>query len=311
MPYCPECGQEYVDTITRCADCDVALTPDPPQRQQVVMGAAVFRGDCEEALELMARAVSLHQLPYQTADRIPGTEERSPESEDGSPDAGDGWYLLVPEPLAAQVLSILDHGVPALVGEGEGADRFYRLYREGQEEELRDPELLRRPMDELLREGNAVVEDLVECVVRGDARARSRAAYVLASMGDPGMAALKELLKVSIEKEQEEISVALIRTIRKEFDGRFPVKDFAPLLEGGPGSKLLTLHAFSAMENLDAFPLVLPLLHDPDPQVRDEADNTLCELTDLDMGFDTNAPETARSEVVGKWEAWWAGRRNG
>ena len=28
--YCPQCGQEFAEGVTRCGDCGVALTVDPP-----------------------------------------------------------------------------------------------------------------------------------------------------------------------------------------------------------------------------------------------------------------------------------------
>jgi hypothetical protein len=65
------------------------------------------------------------------------------------------------------------------------------------------------------------------------------------------------------------------------------------------------------MGGLEAFPEIIPLLSDEDPDVRDEADNTLCTLSDEDMGFDTEAPEPERETIRRKWQEWWSGRNDG
>jgi hypothetical protein len=262
------------------------------------MQAAVFRAESAEVLDLMVRAVALHHLPMETREDVPGIEEK-------------GHFMLVPLEVGPKVAGIFDRGLPMLIGEGEGRDRIYRMYESGKHEEIRDPELLQRSTSDLVDQGEEVINELIEIVARGDQSARHRAAYVLSCMGESGIVALIKLLKVAIEKAEHDTAISLIRVMRQELEPGEGWEDFIEYLDGKPDQKILALQALNVLGGFEVFDQVLNLLRDPDPEVRDEADNTLCTLSEEDMGFDAAAPEEDRERAIGKWEAWWAGRKDG
>jgi len=296
MSICPKCKQEYETGVQECADCMVVLVEElesEESEQSAPVSFAFFRAQNEEVLDLMFNSVAHHQhLPVQVTDEIPEKGLK-------------GHFLITPDVTAGQVGRILDTAVPDLIGEGEGLERVYRIYHKGEEHEIRNPEILKKPIFELMEEGEKNIEELAEIVVRGDKNARQRAAFVLASLGEPGAKVLVELLKTAIEKEQNEIVLSLIRVVREEFDAGFAIEEFSPLLEGSEQNKILTLQVYCAFANIKAFPMIIPLLADSSPLVRDEADNALCELSDEDFGFDTEADEDERNKVKANWAAWW------
>ncbi|MHC4941881.1 MAG: HEAT repeat domain-containing protein [Planctomycetota bacterium] len=303
MPVCPKCHQEYDEGIKECADCLVPLGeteagPTVPEAEAGPLQAAVFRAETAEVLDLMMRAVALHHVPMETREEVPGIDKK-------------GHFLLVPIELGPKVAGIFDRGLPMLIGEGEGKDRVYRLYETGKHEEIRDPELLRQSTSALVEQGDAVIDELIEIVTRGDQAARHRAAFVLSCMGENGTVALIKLLKVAIEKAEHDTAISLIRVMRQELEPGQGWEEFVGYLEGPAESKILALQALNVLGTLDVFEKVLPLLDDSDPEVRDEADNTLCTLSEEDMGFDAGAPEEERRASIKEWEAWWAGRRHG
>ena len=126
------------------------------------------------------------------------------------------------------------------------------------------------------------------------------------------MEALVKLLRAAVEHEREEVALTLIRVVRDEIEDGTGWEEIAEVLpRGGRTAKVLALQALTALGALQAFPVVIPLLEDPDPEVRDEADNTLCTLADEDMGFHAEAPEEERKTAMDRWRAWWEGRRHG
>lgn len=319
MLYCPNCKQEYRDGIQECADCMVPLLDQKAFEEAEraanagnVAMAAVFRAEDEQTLDLMARAIAVHHIPYEV--RSNEKTEETPESEGAESKEGEqlhGHFLIVPAEMGQKVIHIIDQGLPMVIAHGEGKDRVYRMFDQEREEEIRNPPLLQEPTAQLVARGDEIIDNLIEFVARGNAATKNRAAYVLTCLGDSGVFALIKLLKVAIEKEEQDTAMSLIHVVRKEIDSGKGWEEFSSLFNGSPLTKILALQAITALENVDAFPSVLPLLKDEDADVRDEADNTLCTLTDQDMGFDTEASTDERNAVISQWEAWWAGRKNG
>lgn len=304
MPFCTKCGQEYDEGVKECADCMVPLAgqlDNGKEETESGRSAVVFRASDGNVLDLMCRAVAIHHIPVQKETEIPSL-------------GLNGHLMLVPHEAGEKVQHILDHGVPMLIGEGEGEKRIYRMYKSGEEEEIRDPELLKFPTDHLVARGEEVLDELVEIVVRGDGPARRRAAYVLSQIGESGILALGKIVKMAVLKEREQVVLSLLRVIRDEMEGGQGWRELEECLAGSEVTKVLALQAICAFQNIEAFPLILPLLDDPSPVVRDEADNALCTLSDEDMGFDTQAGEEERARVKAEWHAWWSkveARRNG
>lgn len=300
MPICPKCKQEYEAGFAQCADCMVSLVDRLDDSGEAeAPQAAVFRAKNEDTLELMVAAVALHHVPIQRRTEVPELDLR-------------GHLMLVPAEMGGRVSQILDHGLPMLIADGEGSERVYRIYEKENEEEIRDPELLKNSAAYIVAMGEEAFDELMEIVTRGDKPARHRAAYVLTQFGDTGVLALIKLLKVAVEKEQHDTAMSLVKVLRDEVETTRGWEEFeGSLNKGSPASKILALQAVAAFENVAAFPAVLPLLEDPVDAVRDEADNTLCILSDEDMGFEAEASEAERREVIDCWQAWWDGRNHG
>lgn len=304
MPFCTKCGQEYDEGVTECADCMAPLVGQLDSgRAEAESGrsAVVFRASDDNVLDLMCRAVAIHHIPVQKEKEIPFLGLK-------------GHLMLVPLEAGEKVQHILDQGVSMLIGEGEGEDRIYRMYKSGEEEEIRDPELLQLPTDHLVAQGEEVMDELMEIVARGDGSARRRAAYVLSQFGESGILALGKIVKMAVLKEREQVVLSLLRVIRDEMEGGQGWQELKECLAGSEVSKVLALQAICAFQNIEAFPSILPLLDDPSPVVRDEADNALCTLSDEDMGFDNQAGEEEQARVKADWHAWWSkieARRNG
>lgn len=176
-------------------------------------------------------------------------------------------------------------------------------------DEIRESDLLDLPFTEILREGEENLDELMQLVIRGTPAVGKRAATLLSLMGGSGIEALQKLVKVALENGRLTTVTIVAGTLRgTEFDPAF-WKEFVPYLNNGVPVRIKALELLGHFADLSAFPAILPALDDPDPDVRDEADNTLCVLSDEDMGFDTDAPPASRREKIALWKEWWNRRQ--
>ena len=70
--YCPECGSEYREGFTTCADCEVPLTEAPPAEPDHpdVQPLTVFEGTDPAALALAESLLLEERIPYVKKDQL-------------------------------------------------------------------------------------------------------------------------------------------------------------------------------------------------------------------------------------------------
>ena len=296
MPICPQCREEYEAGVTQCFDCDVGLVEsldDVPSTGEGP-GKVVFTAGSEEELEGMEACLKQWQIPYSLASNEPNVDI-------------DGHGLVVPPQYgdkAAQML--LAHAKLAQKGGSCAASGCG-----SHDAELGESELLKQPLGALARKGESVMDELIEVVVKGNAAAQRRAALALSYMGPKGVQAIVGLMKVALEKEQIETVTVLLTVLRQTEFVVVEWQEFLPYLQHDVDVRTKTLKVIGHLGDIDAFDRVLPLLSDPDPAVRDEADNTLCLLSDEDMGFESDAPQEEQSRCIDLWKEWWERRSRG
>ncbi len=66
--FCPQCGAEYRPGFDRCADCDVALTPEPPPEKdhQAIPWVRVFATSEADVVPVIKSLLQSAEIPFET-----------------------------------------------------------------------------------------------------------------------------------------------------------------------------------------------------------------------------------------------------
>lgn len=119
--YCPECGAEYRDEISECADCGVPLSATPPEEPshagEPMVG--IFRSADAALLPVLKSVLAAAEIPY----TVQGEESSGLfpfGSGDMVPDGRRfGAVLRVPESRAEEAKALLESTLPPADGEEE------------------------------------------------------------------------------------------------------------------------------------------------------------------------------------------------
>jgi hypothetical protein len=305
MPFCPKCREEYEAGVSECYDCGVDLVASAADLDELAQEKEFVAFKARKASELaaMEEALKRWEVPCRKLDA-------------NASDGEDGCALIVPARYSTKAMQILSNLTDLSRGSDESGEES------GDEKPAPDAascrtgccgtasaptgsDLLDRPLFELARMGPAVIDGLIENLLGGNAVAQKRSARALLYLGDEGITTAMKLMKVCLEKEQMETVNVLMAAMRESEHRGEEWKEFLPYLEHAKPVRIKTLEVLGHLADMEAFPSVLPYLGDPDAEVRDEADNTLCLLSDEDMGFEADAPAEERSRVIDRWKTWW------
>jgi HEAT repeat protein len=91
-------------------------------------------------------------------------------------------------------------------------------------------------------------------------------------------------------------------------DALRPLTDVALDRGVAPERRCLALHALGRLGVAAVHRDLVTLLDDPDPSVREEADEALCTLADEDLGYDPDLPSAERRTFADKWLRFFADR---
>lgn len=284
MKTCPKCAQEFEDFAADCPDCEVPLAAPGAGRagnQAVTMLMA----------DPMAATVARDALMEAEVPFLPQSVPGTPFTE----------FLFDPAEAerARDVLAAQRSLRAGSAASGAAAYTYQEVEASGSE-----PAWVALPA--LPRDPEQALALLAQALRLGAPAVRAAAAARLAASGRPGLDALVQALTEFLTQNKDAAVFAVTRELRErplDAEALHPVVAVAADAGQPLERRLLALHALGRFELPKLGRPLVALIDDPIPEIREAADETLCCLTDEDLGFDPHLTSDERRAFLARWDA--------
>jgi hypothetical protein len=289
MPWCPICEQEYQPEARRCVDCGAALVPEPPLPDVPDDPARPEELARSRDSRLLAKAVE-----YLATQAVPAEVVPVP----GEPGVQAGFALVVNAGAWERAVAAI---APFLASppDPDKPDLAALV-----------PESLKLPLEEIIAEGSDRLVDLAKALLVAEAPMLPKVEYALVYMGDPARELLLSMLLEAVDADDDWRIRRICRPLAR-FAHPDTVGDVIERLDAVLADRLPKrphLHALiialGYLNDTRAVPRLVELLDDEDPSVRDEAAESLYNITGESFDFEADDPPDVRSGVLDQWRKW-------
>lgn len=251
------------------------------------VGASAFLCADEALAQQIARALKSFQVPCVAHARPDGR-----------------GVVAVPQESVRQASQVLS-STPGIVVE-RGAESYFRRFDPTRDQNIFDHPVLREPVAEIRKRGAVALEDLYQCVIRGNQPVMERAIMLLGKLGTDGHPTLDRLAILGTQMGNSGFVGLLIRE-GKFTEGRqgaslpellIPLKELVRHQDSVV--RAIAVRVLGGLKVMEAISLLADALMDSDPDVAIEADDAFLNWGARDEGFEPDLDTTEKLAIVAK-----------
>lgn len=284
MPFCPDCRNEYMDGVRRCADCAVDLIDDLAAHDAARRNAAAAKvARIEGPGGYLASFVAMCTQAGVPARRVEGAVEVP--------------YALL-EQIETALLSTVeyerDDAIVRVLGPRADVEPKYEI----------DPTVFQRDLATLRGDLQTTMPALANVLGAGTPRQKAWALQVLRALEAAGATRVGDALAWLCKEGFKKPLFALVAELAATPVPGVLQRVVQELPRLSKVALELAFHALAQLPDRAVAPAVLPFLEHDDPDVRAEADEVLMSISGRDLGFDAEAAAPARAAIVKQWREW-------
>jgi len=298
MPFCPNCRDEYDDSVDTCADCGSSLVASLESAEAAPAEVKIAVEDAQVGQHLIDLLLAEGVEANFDADKIEVSGREFPQ-------------VVVPGEFAGYVAVFLTRSAKFQITETDEQGRsvigFFNPTASGSDEARR---LMRLKPKEIAAMGESVIPGLRDLLGAGDQEVRRWASRRLLDLGRPGVEALQAAVFAGALAGDRDLQFTALRAVDEAEEAGVTVRRAVPpavveaLQSGDPSVRALACLAIGRFgENLNVPPLI-PLLADPEPLVVEEVVEALESLTGITVDLHAGSTDAERDAAIRTFREW-------